>query len=112
MSDDEKARQIGDAVTEYQSAKIDAAHVQNKVERVFQTYREIGETMNRRHGTTTEPRISDGKLIFGYTASKLSASDLFNEADLLNLIQERDKARGRLADARKFLDDLGITGIS
>jgi hypothetical protein len=51
-------------------------------------------------------------LIFGYTASKLSAPDLLNGADLLILIQERDKTRERLADARKVLDDLGITGIS
>jgi hypothetical protein len=107
-----KARQIGGAVTEYQSAKIDAAHVQTKVERIFMTYRLIGETMNKKHGSTTEPKIKDGNIIFGYAGSSVSASDLLNEADLLILIQERDKARERLVDARKVLDDLGITGIS
>ncbi len=50
MSDDEKKRQIADAVMEYQTAKTEAGHLQLRVEKVFQTYREIGETMDRSRG--------------------------------------------------------------
>jgi hypothetical protein len=111
MSDLEKAQQIGEAVSEYQAAKVEAAHVEKKVEKVFHTYRQVGETMDTRRGTTYEPTIVNGKIQFGYS-SFLNASDLLNGDDLMKVLEERDQARKRLSEATKAMHSLGITGLS
>jgi len=112
MSEEEKNRQIGEATTEYQTAKVEAGHLTHRIDKVFRAYREIGDTMDRDKGTISEPRLVDGSIAFGYTRSKVSASDLLNESELRSLLAERDAARERLAEARRVMESLGITAIS
>jgi hypothetical protein len=112
MTADDKNAQIGAAVSEYQVAKVEAAHIEQKIDKVFLAYREAGNTMDRQNRTPQEPTLVDGKIKFGWYTGKVSAADILNEADLAALIVERDKARKRLEDAKKVMTSLGITGLS
>lgn len=111
MSEDEKNAQIGVAVSEYQRAKVEVAHVERRIESVFQAYRAAGATMDSQRGTVHEPTLdNNGAIQFGY--AKVTASDILNAQDLAALIQERDRARSRLAKARDAMNSLGVTGLN
>lgn len=112
MSGDEKNAQIGAAVSEYQAAKVEVARVEQKVERVFKAYRDAGGTMDRNHGSTSEPTLENGKVKFGWSNDKIAATDILNVGDLAVLIEERDKARKRLKEAKQLMNSLGVTGLS
>ncbi len=112
MNGDEKNAQIGEAVSEYQTAKIEVAHIEQKIDKVFLAYREAGNTMDRQHRTPQEPILVDGKIKFGWYTANVTAADILNEADLATLIVERDKARQRLKMAKDIMNKLGITGVS
>ena len=112
MSNDEKNAQIGEAVSEYQAAKVDLAHIEEKIHRIFKAYREIGATMDKNRGTTFEPTLENGQIKFGYHPGQVNPADILNVNDLAMVIAERDKARQRLASVRDTLNRLGITGIS
>jgi hypothetical protein len=112
MTADDKNAQIGAAVSEYQGAKIEVAHIEQKIEHVFLAYREAGNTMDKAQRTPQEPTIVDGKVKFGWYTGKITAADLLNEKELIPLIMERDKARVRLEEAQKAMSRLGITGVS
>ena len=99
-------------MTEYQAAKTDCAHIDQKIRRVFTAYREAGGTMDASRGSISEPTVVDGKVHFGYSGGRFSPSDLLNEADLTLLLIERDKARKRQQEAQKVMNSLGITGVS
>src|ERR1035441_3491777 len=107
MSEDEKNAQIGAAVSEYQAAKVDLAHVEKKISNVFTAYRQAAATMDSSHGTIAEPRLENGKVVFGWN-KEIVASDILNVRELAPLLEERDKARARLAKAQKGLADLGL----
>ena len=79
MSEDEKNAQIGAAVTEYQAAKVEVAHIEAKVEKVFEAYRDAGRTMDRHQGAINEPTLVEGKVKFGWYSTKVTASDILNE---------------------------------
>jgi len=112
MTADDKNSQIGAAVSEYQSAKIEVARIEQRIETVFLAYREAGNTMDRQNRTPQEPTIVDGKIKFGWYTGKVSTADILNETDLKVLIEERDKARQRLKVAKDIMNNLGITGMS
>ena len=112
MGEDEKNAQIGAAVSEYQQAKIEVAHIEQKIERIFAAYREAGRTMDKHHGSISEPQLVDGGVKFGWYAPNLSANDILNASDLAVVIGERDQARKRLKDATQKMNSLGITGVS
>ena len=75
-------------------------------------YREAGNTMDRHQRTPHEPTIVDGKIQFGWYTANVTAADILNEADLMALVAERDKARQRLKVAKDIMNNLGITGMS
>ena len=113
MTIDDKNAQIGVAVSEYQAAKVDLAHIEQKIERVFLAYREAGSMMDRqKRSPLQEPTIVDGKISFGWYTTAVTAADILNEADLLVLVAERDKARQRLKVAKDRMNNLGIVGMS
>jgi hypothetical protein len=112
MSEDEKNAQIGAAVSEYQAAKIALAHIEKKIEKVFWAYREVGRTMDKSHGTISEPKLENGTLKFGLYGSNLDASDILNATDLAAVVAERDQARMRLRIAAESMTSLGINGVS
>jgi len=109
MSGDEKAAQIGNAVSEYQTAKIELAHIEKKIETIFETYRTVGACMDKSRGTVEPPKIKEGKLDLGWRS--FDPGNLLNSADLIAVIKERDTAQARLDDARREMRDLGITGV-
>jgi hypothetical protein len=111
MSGDEKNAQIGAAVSEYQAAKIEVAHIEQKLDRIFKAYRDAGGTMDRQRGTTSEPTIENGKVKFGWGYEKINPADILNVTDLAVVIEERDKARQRLRVAKDAMTRLGITGV-
>lgn len=114
MGEDEKAQQIGRAVSEYQTAKVDCAHIEQKVKRIFDTYQAAGDSMDSRKGSGLgEARLENGKVkLAWWSPEKFSVSDLLNETDLAVVLAERDKARERLERAKKVMVSLGITGVS
>src|SRR5690242_3563697 len=112
MSGDEKNAQIGAAVSEYQAAKVEVAHIEQKIARIFATYLSAGKSMDKQHGSIQEPKLYDGKLVMGWWGhEKLSTDDLLNAEALAGVIAERDKARQRLKAAKDKMENLGITGI-
>ncbi len=104
--------QIGQAVCEYQAAKLEVARVESKVSSLFHLYRRIGASLKDAPDSRGEPKIINGKLAFPDPARECSASGLLDEAGLLALIHERDEARSRLWSARIKLQSLGITELS
>lgn len=108
MSNDEKQLQIAAAVTEYQAAKIECAHVETKIAQICQVFRQVGDSMLR---GGTGPKLVDGKLHFSYDRGEL-ASSLMNEGEFTALIVERDAARKRLSDAKLMMESLGLGGLS
>lgn len=112
MGEEEKAAQIGAAVTEYQAAKVECAHVDKKIESVSATYREAGAAMDKNRGSGSEPTITDTGIRFGYGNDRMDIRNLLNGSELFDLLQERDKARARVDKAKKAMNDLGITAVS
>ncbi len=110
MTADDKNAQIGAAVTEYQAAKTELGHIRQRVEQVFKTYREIGNTMDSRNRSPVEPpTIVDGKLKFGwFTPHEINTADLLNETDLKALAVEYAKALQRVENAKATMGRLGV----
>ena len=113
MSDEEKKIQIADAVSEYQSAKVDTAHIERKLLSIFRAYRILGEHMNEDNGTVSIPIVRDGKLDIGnsWKEHKFSQSDLLNAADLIQVLNEHRQSCSRLERARGEMADLGINNV-
>jgi hypothetical protein len=112
MSGEEKAAQIGIAVTEYQTAKVELAHLEKILETIFKTYLDLGSCMDRSRGSVERPRIKDGKLSFGWRAHDFDPTNLLNAEDLMKVLREQETAQARFDAAKKTLTDLGITGLS
>jgi UDP-N-acetylglucosamine enolpyruvyl transferase len=108
MSDEEKQLQIAAAVTAYQAAKIECAHIDKKIGQICQVFRQVGDSMLR---GGTEPKLVDGKLHFSYDRGEFAAS-LMNEAEFTALIVVRDAARKRLSDAKQMMESLGLGNLS
>lgn len=115
MTTDDKNAQIGAAVLEYQTAKAELGHLDQRIDHVFAVYREVGKTMDRHaHSPIEYPTIVDGKLKLGWLYSSMPmtlSTDLLNEKDLTALAQERDAARNRLEKAKAALDRLGVSNL-
>jgi len=110
MSGDEKAKQIGNATTELQTAKVECAHIRQKLDRVQAAYRDAGEKPNKSDLDLFRIRVINGKLRFG-EGSIASPSDLMNESEFTELLLEYDTARKRVKSAVGTLQSLGITGL-
>jgi hypothetical protein len=110
MSGDEKAAQIGESVQAYQAAKVECAHIEQKVKQVFRAYIDAGESMDERKGTITEPQLVNGVLKIGWRDGD-PLKHLMNEKELTIIVQERDQARKKLAAAKQLMNSLGITGV-
>ena len=112
MSGDEKAEQIGRVVTEYQTAKIDLAHLEQKLKKIGGAYTEVGQALCE-GSSIREFKIEGGHLNFIYTrrGEENIASNLLNEEALVTVIVERDNARKKVSELRKQLNALGITNL-
>ena len=110
MSGDEKAKQIGNAVSECQTAKVELAHICQKLERVQAAYRDAGEKPNKSDPDLFRMRLISGKIRFG-EGSVGSPSDLMNESEFTGLLLEYDTARKRVKGAVETLHSLGITDL-
>lgn len=110
MSGDEKAKQIGNAVSECQTAKVEFAHIRQKLERVQAAYRDAGEKPNKADPDLFKMRLMSGKIRFG-EGSIGSPSDLMNESELTAFLLEYDVARKRVKKAVEMLQRLGITDV-
>jgi hypothetical protein len=110
VTEQEKKAQLGDVVLAYQKAKQEGAHIDKKIYEIYKTYRTIGETMNRDRGTTRDSTVVNGHIVIGY-GSDFEPSLLLNEAQLIEVLLERDRARERLKQAEQEMKSLGITDL-
>ena len=87
MSEEEKAAQIGNAAIEYQTAKVELAHIERKILTIFAAYSTVGACMDKEEGTVDLPQVRNGKLDFGksWRAGSFDQANLLNAADLLSL---------------------------
>jgi hypothetical protein len=107
MSDEEKAIQIGNAVMAYQASKVALAHVEEKIKRVQDAYKQAAES-----GTGKYPalRVVDGKLA-GYSGPEAWMRNLINEADFAILLSERDECMAEARANRLRMDSLGLGSL-
>jgi hypothetical protein len=112
MSGDEKAEQIGRAVTEYQTAKVELAHLEQKIRKIGEAYTEVGQALSER-SSMRDFKIEGGHFHFLYrrTENENLAASLLNEQALVAVIIERDSARKRVSELRSRLNALGITNL-
>ena len=110
MSDEEKAIQIGKAVTECQEAKINLAQIEHKVKQVAEAYKEAARSFEI-PPSSGEPQVVNGRVEFLYLRDKGTADLLMNGAELAELLKERDSARSRVEAAANLLTSLGITTL-
>lgn len=112
MTTDEKAQQIGLAVSEYQAAKTDLAHLEQKVSQVGEVYKQVGESLANRSGMS-DYKIEGGsfQVLYGRTGKGPLTDLLLDEAHLVALIKERDEARTTVRKLREKLKSLGITSV-
>jgi hypothetical protein len=111
MSGEEKAAQIGNAVSEYQTAKVELAHIEKRIETVFSTYLKAGASMDRSRGTPSPPRFKDEQLIIGWYGGDVHLNNLLNAEELAKIVRERDEAQARFIRAKKSMEALGITSV-
>ena len=109
MVENEKAQQIGMAVTELDNAKVEYAHLEYKLERTLCAYREAARKLDKAN-TESRIRIADGKVTFeGWSGAK--ASDLMNKQELSNFLLEHTRARIRVKKATQVTRSLGLTTL-
>jgi len=111
MSDNEKLEQIGRVLTHYQSAKVEVAHLAEKIRRVAQTYAEVAQFLQDESSKTARVRFIEGELCRVFTPANAEAIELLNEADLCKLLEERDQAINAVASFLKQLREFGITNV-
>ena len=112
MSGEEKAAQIGLAVTEYQTAKVELAHVQKKVSTVADAYSIAADSMkNGGKSPMDRPHIEMNTVKFPYSRNPNCAPTLLNEAGVIALIRELESAEQRLKKADEEMKALGITNM-
>jgi len=109
MSEEEKAQQIGVAVSELQVAKVERSHLEQKLERVLASYREAAKRLDKEnYGRGVE--ITDGKVTFGGWSSA-KPNDLMNESELAQFLLEFQASQIRVKKAIKVTQSLGITSV-
>jgi hypothetical protein len=111
MGEDEKAAQVGHAVQEYQAAKIECAHIDQKINKVAESYRLVGNAIGFSVAENRQPQIVDGKLKFEFPGVADHQLLLPNEPELTQLLIEREQSRAIRDDAKRRLNDLGIVGL-
>lgn len=110
MSGGEKATQIGAAVQELQDAKVEVAHIEQKVAALAAIYGECATALKERPPFEILG-IEHGKLKFKRSFTPVDLSRLLDEAGLYALIEERSKARLRQEKAAAAVRALGITTV-
>ena len=111
MTEEEKMLQIGRATEELQSAKINLAHLKQKIKIVSQIYTEAGRTLSEISKDMHSFEIKDGHFHLSY-ASHIKADiseNLLNEQALVSLITEYENAIKEVDSLRKQLRELEIT---
>jgi hypothetical protein len=111
MSGDEKAQQIGQVVTAYQTAKVELAHLEQKLKKVGQVYTEVGQALEK--GYQAEYKIENGHFRLSYSRSgnENISGILLNEETLVALLMEREAARKKTYELHTQLKNLGITNL-
>jgi hypothetical protein len=104
MSEQEKAMQIAEAVIEYQAAKVELAHIEDKLLAVGEAYSNAGNVFGRHRNASgpAELRYLNGK----------DLDLLLNGSELKDLMAERDAARKSMEVARARMASLGIGNLS
>lgn len=110
MSEDEKAKQIGLIVTEYHKAKVELAHLKQKLKRIGEAYNEVGRSLSEESYRGLKIENSHLQVLYSPSKEKLSEV-LLDEQSLLSVIVERDAAQKRVNELHEQLKALGLANL-
>lgn len=113
MTSDEKAQQIGRIVTEYQTTKVDLAHVEGKLKAIGAAYTQMGSSLGGSQSGYQDFKIEGGHIVYRYQRSggEQLGQNLLGEEGLIGILNEREKLQKKLAELREQLRTLGITNL-
>jgi hypothetical protein len=107
MSEEEKASQVGTAVWAYDAAKTALAHIEEKIKKVQNAYKQAAESGNSPYPAL---RVVDGKLA-GHSGTEAWMSYLMNESEFAALLSERGSCEADLKAKRAVMNSLGLGNI-
>jgi hypothetical protein len=110
MSGEEKAAQVGEAVLEYQSAKVAVAQLERKIATLADAYTNCANSLKRRMPADEIKREGE-RLKFLHTDPAENGSRLLNDVGLLALLEDQEKAENRRQVASEAMRALGITSV-
>src|SRR5579862_267842 len=110
MNGNGKAAQIGAAVQEYQSAKVDLAHIKQIISRVADAMKECGDSLVRDFHLEKCLR-EDESVNLPHGMNQKGTSLLVNKSGYLKLLREGNDALTRLKTASDAMKALGITNL-
>jgi len=103
MSDEEKACQIGNAVLGLNDAKVELAHLNEKLRSVMDAYAAVIDAESKDELAAVSEQIS--------LSGKPSASYLMNEKQLAELLHSQESAKRQVEQSTNQLMRLGITTL-
>lgn len=109
MSGDEKAQQVGQVVTQFQQAKVDLAHLEQKLRKIGNTCSAVGRALSGESSSVDEYSVE----ILRYSSHlNINPSvELLTEESLLAVISERDKLKKLVSELLAQMRALGITNL-
>jgi hypothetical protein len=110
MSEDEKVLQIGQAVLDYQAAKVNVAQLEKRLASVSEAYQTFSDLLKSPSSFQSD-RLAVGEFKHSDGANIPSAHSLLNRESLAGILVERENAKRRLAITLRGLRDLGITSM-
>jgi hypothetical protein len=80
---------------------VEYARIQQKIDDIFEEYREAGNTVDGGRSTINDPKL------VGETAQpaypRISLQDMFSDGELVSLLQERNRAWNQLSKATQLV---------
>jgi len=110
MSDGEKARIIGEAVSAFQEARVELACIDAKLDLVRAAYLAAINSIGHKNGRLYEIQIHEGALKFGVIHPS-HPEDLLDGVGLKKLVESREQAQSILSAAKAKVGSLGITSL-
>lgn len=111
MGEDEKLKQTGRVLMQYQAAKVELAHLTERIRSVGKTYAEVAQFLQDENTKATPIRFIDGELCSVFNSTGETSIELLDDADLCKLLTDRDNAKQAVAILLAQLREFGVTSV-